>query len=244
MPHRYFAAAKRALEEAERTQMDAIKRAGELVARAIADGHMVYVFGASHASIPAQELFYRAGGLVPISPILAPGLTTDVRPITRTSAIERMAGYARVILQDVSLGPGDVLFAISVSGRNTVSVEMAEEARARGATVVAVTSMPYTKTVTSRAPSGQLLYQVADLVLDIGGVPGDAAVQVDGVQQRVGPTSTVVAVAMLNAVVVCAVDILARSGVEPPVFISANIDGADAHNAALMARYRDRLTYL
>lgn len=244
MPLEYFEAVRRVLDEVERTQEQAIRRAAEIVAQAIASGRMVYVFGASHASIPAQEMFYRAGGLVPINPILPPGLTTDVRPITRTTHIERMPGYAEVILKDVPLQAGDVLIVISVSGRNTVPVEMAEEAKARGAVVIAVTSVAYSRTVASRAPSGRLLYQTADLVLDLCGEPGDAAVQIPGLAQRVGPTSTAAAVAILNAVVVEAVRQLRDMGIEPPVFLSANLDGADAHNAELIRRYRDRLTYM
>lgn len=240
----YFEAVRRVLDEVERTQEQAIRRAAEIVAQAIASGRMVYVFGASHASIPAQEMFYRAGGLVPINPILPPGLTTDVRPITRTTHIERMPGYAEVILRDVPLQAGDVLIVISVSGRNTVPVEMAEQAKARGAVVIAVTSVAYSRAVTSRAPSGRLLYQAADLVLDLCGEPGDAAVQIPGLPQRVGPTSTAAAVAILNAVVVEAVRRLQEMGIEPPVFLSANLDGADAHNVELIRRYRDRLTYM
>ncbi|MGQ9524529.1 MAG: sugar isomerase domain-containing protein [Armatimonadota bacterium] len=240
----YFEALRHVLDEVERTQEPAIRQGAQILAKTIASGRMVYVFGASHASIPAQEMFYRAGGLVPINPILPPGLTTDVRPITRTTHIERMPGYASVILRDVPLQAGDVLIVVSVSGRNTVPVEMAEEAKRRGAVVIAVTSLAYSKTVSSRAPSGRLLYETADLVLDLCGEPGDAAVQVPGLPQRVGPTSTAAAVAILNAMVVETVRRLQEMGVEPPVFLSANLDGADAHNAELIRRYQDRLTYM
>ena len=240
----YFEAVRKVLEKLESTQEESVKRAAQMLADAIASGGMVYVFGASHASIAAQELFYRAGGLVPINPILAPGLTTDVRPITRTTHIERMPGYAEVLLRDVPIGSGDVLVVVSVSGRNTVPIEMAEEAGKRGAKVIAVTSLAYSKAVSSRAPSGKLLYQVADLVLDLCGDPGDAAVEIPGLKQRVGPTSTVAAAVLLNAVVVETARELLTRGIEPPIFLSANLDGADAHNASLLARYSGRLTYM
>ena len=52
------------------TQMTAIDEAAKKIAEAIAGGHAVYIFGASHAGILAQEMFYRTGGLAVINPIL------------------------------------------------------------------------------------------------------------------------------------------------------------------------------
>ena len=48
--------------------------------------------------ILAQELFYRAGGLVPVNPVLPPGLTTDIRPVTLTSRLERLPGFGAQVL--------------------------------------------------------------------------------------------------------------------------------------------------
>ena len=82
-----------------RTQAGAIEQAAQAIAQAIQADHLVYIFGATHAGILAQEMFYRAGGLVPVNPILPPGLTTDVRPVTLTSRLERLPGFG-------SRGPG------------------------------------------------------------------------------------------------------------------------------------------
>ena len=215
-----------------------------MAADAIAQDRMIYVFGATHAGILAQELFYRAGGLAPISPIFPPGLTTDVRPVTLTSQMERLAGYAELIINEVPIQAGDLLLVISVSGRNTVAVEMAEQAKRRGVQVIALTSLAYSRSVTSRAPSGQRLFEVADLVLDLGGRPGDAAVKLEGLAQAVSPTSTVIGAAMLNGWVARTAEILLERGIEPPIFLSANLDAGDQHNQKLLQRYRDRLTYL
>jgi uncharacterized phosphosugar-binding protein len=241
---RYFEAVRKVLDWAETTQAEVIGQVADLMAEAIARDRLVYVFGCSHASILAAETFYRAGGLAAISPIFAPGLTVDVRPIDLTSRLERLPGFAALILAEVPLGPGDIFLVISVSGRNTVPVEMALEGKARGATVVAVTSVAYSQTVTSRHPSGQRLFEVADYVIDLGGVPGDALVTFDGLPQAVGPSSTVVGAALLNALVCETVERLLATGQTPPIFLSANLDGGDEHNAALLARYRGRVTYL
>jgi len=240
----YFREVRRVLEMVEATQEENIRAAAEMLAEAIVQDRMIYVFGASHASILAAETFYRAGGLAAISPIFVPGLTVDVRPITRTTHLERLPGLAAATLQDVPLEAGDVFLVISVSGRNTVAIDMALEGKKRGAKIVALTSVAYSQSVASRHPSGQRLCEVADLVLDLCGEMGDAVVEFPGLPQRVAPTSTVVGAAILNAVVVETVARLQERGVEPPVFLSANLDGGDAHNARLLEKYRGRVTYL
>ncbi len=78
---RYFDEIIALLNEIQATQHEAMERAAQVIANAIAADHLVYVFGATHAGILAQELFYRAGGLVPVNPVLLPGLVTDVRPV-------------------------------------------------------------------------------------------------------------------------------------------------------------------
>ena len=241
---RYFEGVLDQLRTAFDSQAEAVEQSAQMAADAIAADHVIYAFGATHGGILAQEIFYRAGGLVPVSPILPPGLTTDVRPIDLTSRMERLPGYAALVLDSVPIVPGDLLIVISVSGRNTVTVEMAELARSRGISVIAVTSLPYSRTVTSRAPSGKRLFEVADLVIDLGGTPGDALVRMEGLPQAVGPTSTVVGAALLNAWVARTAEKLLERGIEPPVFISANLDGGDQHNRRLLDKYRGRLTYL
>jgi uncharacterized phosphosugar-binding protein len=232
------------LEEVRATQGPAIEQAAAMLADALATDHLIYVFGASHAGILAQELFYRAGGLVPVNPILPPGLTTDVRPITLTSRLERLPGLGSQIVAETPISSGDVLIVISVSGRNAVPVEVAQQAKARGATVIAVTSMPYSQAVLPRQAGMPRLFEVADLVLDNRAPVGDALEPVAGLPQRVGPCSTVTGAAILNAVVVRAAEILQQRGCEAPIFVSANVDGGEAHNARWLEHYRGRLTYL
>ena len=232
------------LERVRETQRDAMLEAARLIAEAIAQGRTIYVFGCSHASILAAEVFYRAGGLALINPIFAPGLTVDVRPITRTTAIERLEGYARVILDSTPIRAGDVLIVHSVSGRNAVPVEMALEAKRRGLTVVALTSVDYARSVSSRHSSGKRLHEVADHVLDNCGEPGDAAVDIPGMEQKTGPTSDVVGAAILHSVVAQVIENLLSRGIVPPVFVSANLDGGDAHNQRILTEYADRVHYM
>lgn len=232
------------MNEVRRTQQEVIEKAAQVVAQAIQAGHLIYVFGASHASILAQELFYRAGGLVPVNPILAPGLTTDVRPMTLTTRLERLPGLGKGIIAETPIQPGDVLIVHSVSGRNAVSVEAAQAGRDKGAFVIAVTSLAYSKAVKPRQPGMPRLFEAADLVLDTFAPVGDALVELPGLPQRAGPASTITGAAILNAVMVRAAILLLEQTGDAPVFMSANLDEGEEHNQKWLEFYRGRLTYL
>ena len=231
------------LQQAKASQAQAVEQAAQAIAGAIQAGHLIYVFGASHAGILAQELFYRAGGLVPVNPILPPGLMVDVRPVTLTSRLERLAGFGAQILAESPIEKGDVLIVHSVSGRNPAAVELAEGARARGAFVIALTSLAFSRSVPPRGGSKRL-FEVADLVLDNLAPPGDALIDLPGTPAKVGPCSTVIGAALLNAVVVRASLLLQAATGDAPVFLSANLEGGDEHNARWLEHYKGRLTYL
>ena len=241
---KYLDAIIHLLEEVRDTQESAIEQAAQHVAEAILSDHLVYVFGASHAGILAQEMFFRAGGLVPVNPLLPPGLTTDVRPVTLTSRLERLPGLGKQVLAETPLQAGDVLIVHSVSGRNAAAVEVAEGGRERGAFVIALTSLAYSSSVQPRQPGAKRLFEVADLVLDDRAPVGDALVQLDGLDQRVAPASTVTGAVILHEVVVRAVEEILRQKGDAPVFRSANLDGGEEYNRRWLDHYAGRLTYL
>jgi len=240
----YFDSIIKLLEEVRDTQKDALEQAAQVIADAIQADRLIYVFGPTHAGILAQELFYRAGGLVPVNPILPPGLTTDIRPITLTSALERMPGIGKQIIAETPIEAGDVLIVHSVSGRNAAAVELAIGGRERGAFVIVVTSLIYSKSVRPRAEGTPRIFEIADLILDNRAPIGDALVELSGLTQKVGPSSTVIGAAMLNTVIVRVTELLLERTGDAPVFMSANLDEGDAHNQRWLEHYRGRLTYL
>ena len=241
--HDYIKTVTETIDRAWNTQQDQLSAAKALIAQAIEAKKNVFVFGCSHAGILAEEVFYRTGGLAVINPIFFPGFMLNTRPITMTSSLERVPGLGKIILKQNHVGEGDVLLLHSVSGRNTVPVEMAIEAKAMGVHTVCITNLEYSKSVTSRHPSGKNLYEVCDIVIDNCGVTGDAAVKLDGLEEKIGPTSTTVGTAILNAIVIEAVEQMIADGIVPPVFMSANIDGGDAHNARIFEEYKDNIFY-
>lgn len=226
------------------TQKDVLKEAACMIADAIEKKQNIFVFGCSHAGILAEEVFYRTGGLAVINPILFPGFMLNTRPVTMTSALERVEGIGKILLTQNHVGTGDVLILHSVSGRNTVPVEMAMEAKKAGIHTICITNLDYSKNVSSRHPSGKRLFEACDLVIDNCGEKGDAAIKLDGLAEKIGPTSTAVGTALLNALVIEAVEKMIADGIVPPVLMSANIDGGDEHNAKIFEEYQENIFYM
>lgn len=84
---------------------------------------------------------------------------------------------------------------------------------------------------------------VADLVLDTHTPVGDAAIAVDG-DLKVGGVSTVMSVVIIQTIVVATVTMLIERGLQPPVFKSGNVDGADEWNAEQLKRLGPRVPTL
>lgn len=242
--HSYFRAAEKALAELRETQSNSIGLAAGLLADAIADGRSVYAFGASHSFIIAEEMVYRTGGMMLVNPIYPHGMNLMVRPVTATSKLERVVGLGREMLGSAPVQEGDCLIVASTSGRNAVAIDMAMEARARGLKVIGITSLAYTNAVASRHPSGKKLKDFCHVVIDNCAPYGDSAGEIEGFPQKVGPLSTFTGVAIVNALACEVVAKLVARGIEPPVFISANVDGGDEYNARLLKENSSRIHYL
>jgi len=211
------------------TQSDNIKKAAELIGDALAEGKHVFTFGSGHSQLLAREITERAGGLAPVFHL----------PDPIWGMVERLEGYGEMLLEQYPLQKGEVIFVISNSGRNPEPIEIAKGAKEKGLKVIAVTSLKHSKNVESRHSSGKKLFEYGDVVLDTGTPKGDAVMDFEGLSSKAGAASTVFGAALLNAVMVEAIQYLLDKGIEPPVLISANVDGSDEHNAELMERYKE-----
>lgn len=244
LTNQYFKELHRLLDKVEKTQTENIIKTACKLVDTIIKGGKVFVFGCTHAGILAQEMFYRTGGLAIVNPLLPPGLTCDVRPITLTSQFERLQGFGCKVIEQSPIGDGDMLIIHSVSGRNNVPVDMAMTASEKNAYVVSITNIAYSSESTSRHESGKRLFEVSDLVIDNCGCFGDATLSIDGFAQRVSPSSTVIGAAIINAIVAEATSEFLKRNITPPVFVSANIDGGDEHNKVMLEKYKDQIFYL
>lgn len=226
-----------ALAEANAEAID--RAAAAIVRTAEADG-LVYVFGTGHSHMLAEEAHYRAGGLALTVPVLASATMLHEGAVAST-VFERLSGVAAPVLARYPIGARDVLFVVSNSGVNVVPVEAALYGRECGATVVAITSETYSR---SAAKGRTRLAEVAAIVLDNGAPAGDAVVELDGTPLRVGPVSTAIGAALLNAVLAEAAARLQGAGAAAPIYLSANMPGAAGVNEELVKRYRPRNPHL
>lgn len=233
------------MKKIETEEEKAIDDASQLMADAIQSGNRLFGFGCSHSSLPIQDVVYRAGGLMLMNPIYAPGIASlDVHPNTMTSGIEKLVDYAKVILDNQPIQKGDVLIIVSVSGRNAVPIEMAQIARERGVKVIGVTSLKYSQGVESRHPSGKKMFDFADVVIDNKVDKGDAMLSMKGLETKFTPASGVTSAAIMHCLTTATIEKLLERGITPPVFIAANVDGGAEHNLKLLAEYKDRIFYV
>ena len=226
---RYLEMASALIRRLDTDEWRHIDAAAELMTEAMARGGSIHVFGSGHSHILAEELFYRAGGFVRIEPILFEGLMLHASATLSTS-LERVPGLAAAILEDHPTRSGDVLLIGSNSGSNAVVIEMAQEARTRGLRTIAITSIDHATSDVARQREAPRLHELVDVVIDNGGVVGDAAVQIEDLPMRVAPTSTVVVAAIANVLVAEVAERLMARGVEPEIFSSSNVAGGDAVN--------------
>ena len=237
----YFSALNETLLTAEKTQADKVEAAARICAEALQNDGYLYTFGTGHSHLLAEEIFYRAGGLVRVFPLEDDALMLHTGA-SRSSQFERIEGFASVLLKNSPAKAGDVIFIFSNSGRNTMPVEMAMTAREMGLKSICITSFAHAATVSSRHPSGKKLGEACDVALDNCGAPGDACVALGDYQM--GPTSTVIGAALLQAIVCRTAELVAESGKTPEVFASANVDGGDQKNAAYLAKYKEKINIL
>jgi uncharacterized phosphosugar-binding protein len=235
LPESYFTRANELLARAWETNAPVLARLAPIVGECVARGGVIHTFGSGHSELVSREIIGRAGGLVCVTGIIDP----------TAGFIENLPGYgtrlaARYDRQHQLLS-GEVLIAISNSGKNCSPIEVALYAKQKGLTVVVLTSVAMSHATPSEHPGGKKLPDVADHVLDNGGVPGDAIVEVvDGV--RAGPTSTLIGCSVLNWLMLATIDWLKQNQHPLPVLRSQNLPGAIEHNRALAQKYKGRLS--
>jgi uncharacterized phosphosugar-binding protein len=239
----YFQKVNERLELVLKHEKGNLKKAAYVVSEAIQKGGIIQLFGCGHSHILTEEVFYRAGGLVPIKPIFFEPLMLHEGAV-RSSMLERMNDFAKNFIDHEDIRPEDVFFVLSTSGRNPVPIDVALTAKEKGAYTIAITSLEYSKSQPSRHKSGKLLCEVVDLVINNYSVKGDAILSHESVSVPFSPTSTVVGSSILNAIFSEAIVLMAENGLEPPIFLSGNIDGADEHNNRLIAKYKERIPIL
>lgn len=238
----YFRNMRVIIDSIEKTQQQNILKAAMFVSECIANDGLVHAFGTGHSHILAREIAYRAGSLAPVDLVYDPALAGALQ-MEKSSYLERLEGYGRIIIDYIKPAPEDIFIIISNSGRNAVPIETALEAKKKGNKVIAVTSVLASQSSSSRHSSGKHLFEVADVVLDNCGKVGDVAVKVPELEQGLGPTSTIAGAYLLNAVMIQSVFNLLDQSIDPPVLWSGNLDNGMEHNESIFAKYRQRIRF-
>lgn len=234
---------KKIIEQIEGKCSESIEESAKIFSRTLLNERKIFLFGTGHSHMLSEELFYRAGGLLNIQPILIDGLMLHISA-SESTVKEREEGLAEKIFTQYKITKDDTIVIISNSGRNGVVVDMALLCKEKGLNVIALTSLEHSLAGASRHKSSKRLCEIADIVLDNCGCLGDACIEVDGVSGKICATSTVSGALILNAVVARAVEICAEKGICPQHFLSANVDGGDQVNNKLIEKYKKEIIHL
>lgn len=229
-------------------EAESLSRAAELIAGQIAADRLVHVFGpGGHSNLAAQEIFFRAGGLMHVNAILDEG-TLLSNGALRSMAIERTPGYGRVVIRDRGLGQDDLLILVNAYGINAALIDAALEARERGVTLIGISSRCHAENTApdhpARHPTKQNLHDLVDIAIDTKVAIGDAIVDIPGAGERVAAVSTFANAYALNALVIYSVSALIERGESPPVWRSGNAPGGDEANGQFIDRFRHRVKAL
>jgi uncharacterized phosphosugar-binding protein len=245
---RYRDAINMLLDDLERAETDHVNAAAERIAAHIAEDRLVYVYGpGGHSNLAAQEVFFRAGGLMHVSAILDDG-TLLSNGALRSMAMERTPGYGVVVIDDWGLGSNDLLILVNAYGINAALIDAALEAKRRGTTTIGISSVQHASSTApehpARHPTKQNLHDLVDYVIDSHVPVGDAVLDIAGVSERVGAISTFANAYLLNWLMATATERLAKRGVSVPVWRSGNAPGGDEANATALGRFRGRVRRL
>lgn len=213
--------------------MEAIETAAEICVESIANDALVHLFGTGHSRILVEEMFPRHGSFPGFHPIVELSLTYHNQVVgangqRQAMYIEHVEGLGERILRNFVLRPPDSFIIFSNSGVNEVVVEVALEAKKRELPVIAVVSMEHMMAAEPKHSSGQRLNDAADVTIDNCTPGGDAMVELDELDDPVGPGSTIGGAAVTNALKCQVAEGLTARGKPPIVLTSSFFIGKEA----------------
>ncbi len=213
-------------------QLDIVSTVADHFSKSILAGGMVHVFGSGHSRIMVEEMWPRYGSFPGFNPIVELSLTfhnlvVGANGQRQAMFIENVSGLAKQILRNFALKKTDTALVISSSGCNIVPIEMAEEFQRRGVKVVAIVSQKHSEPSTSKRADGKKLTDFADIILDTGAPLGDSMVEIEGLETKVAPGSTVGGCLLINSIKAEVADRLTKAGHPPKVLTAGAVIGTD-----------------
>lgn len=236
------------MQRFEAEQQDQLLQAARLMADACEHDRLIYLFGGGgHTCLVMQELFWRAGGLANLCPMI----DFSIHPVTPAYLYlghERMHQVGNHIVDYYGVGRGDLALLFHSYGFNAPTIDAALECKRRGAQVVGISSSDWHRNVPKSFPlrhrSGQTLFDVADICIDDYVPYGDTVIKIAGFKQPITGISSTIDFYIAHRLEIECVKECVRRGMPPPVWRSANIPGGDKYNAKLRAKYNGRVKSL
>ncbi|HZU28440.1 MAG TPA: SIS domain-containing protein [Bryobacteraceae bacterium] len=227
---RYFDATVELLQRLRRNELPNIQRAAEICARTIAAGGLVFLFGNGHSRMMCEEMTPRQGCFPGFFALVELSLSTHASIVGTNGLraplyLEKYEGYAEEILKSFHFGPHDAFIVISTSGIRPVVVEMAMGAQRRGMPVIAIVSREHCDNSAPAHSSGKKLIDFADVVIDNQSPPGDCVLELEGLEWRTCPTSTITGAMIINMIRGATAELLLERGHRPELLPSHQFVG-------------------
>lgn len=239
----YFDIVKEQLDRQFNEEKENIEKAAEICSNSISKDRVVHVFGCGHSQMFAMEVFYRAGGLVPVNALLIPHLALFPKAKLSTNQ-ERVEGFTNKYLQLQDTSADDTLIIVSISGRNAAVIDIALEAKNIGMKVICLTSVEFSENVDSRHSSKKKLKDICDVVIDVKCVLGDACLSMPEMPDKFNGTSTILGMTVMNCITARAIELCVEKGVTPDIYVSSNLDRGDKINDEHIQKYKNLIDCL
>ena len=248
----YYQKTQELLRKLEANELPAIEKAAEICSERIAKGGLVFLFGNGHSRMMCEEMTPRQGCFVGFVALVELALSNHASIVGTNGLraplhLEKFEGYSEEILKGFHFGPHDAFIVISTSGIRPVIVEMALGAKKRGLPVIAIVSKTHCGNSPANHSSGKKLIDVADVVIDNHAPAGDCTVELEGLEWRTGPVSTVTGGMIINMLRCEVAARLLEKGVKPVLLPSHQFIGNTSATEQLdqfYEAYRKSLAHL
>ncbi len=245
---RFFDKFSSIISRIEEEQESSIQRAADKMKQAIEEDRLIYIFGGGgHTCLVMQELFWRAGGLANLCPMI----DFAIHPATPAYLYlghERMHGVGDHLVRYYGVSENDVVLAFHSYGFNPPTIDLALETKKVGAHLIGISSSDWQNTIPRdfhiRHKSGKNLFEIADICIDNYVPFGDTVIDVENFDKPITGVSSIVDFYIAHRLEMECVKTCVKAGIEPPVWCSANIEGGDKKNEALRKKYNSRVKFL
>ena len=222
----YLDGVEQIVEQIRSTQIDAVEAAAEICTTSIAGDGLVHLFGTGHSRMMVEEIYPRHGSFPGFHSMVELSLTYHNQIVgsngqRQAMFLEHVEGLGAVIMRNFVFAAPDSFIVFSNSGVNEVVVEVALEAKARDLPLIVLVSRAHCEASSPKHSSGKKLIDIADVVLDNCVPAGDALVNIEGLNDPVGPGSSVGASTIVNMLKCAVAERLTRLGKPPKVLTSS-----------------------